>query len=107
MDAGAVLRSVTTCSSGGPAARLRAALAQLRLDELREARIGCRLEVLLVDPGELLGIELRRRARHVGEVEPLDELLAREDLLVAVRPAQAREVVEQRFGQVALVAVLR
>ena len=43
---------------------------------------------------------------HVLEVEPLDQLLAREHLLVAVRPAQAREVVHQRVGQEAVVAVL-
>ena len=55
---------------------------------------------------QLLGIELRRRVAHVREVEPFDELLAGEHLGVAVRPAQAREVVDQRLGQVAVVAVL-
>ena len=40
------------------------------------------------------------------EVEPLDELAPRKDLVVAMRPAEAREVVHQRLGQVAVVAVL-
>src|SRR5262249_490472 len=82
-----------------PAGDLRAALAQLRLDERREARVGGLLEVLLVDPGELLGIELRRGARHAAEVEPLHQLVARKDLGVAVRPAQAREIVDERLRE--------
>src|SRR5439155_11288999 len=84
-------------------ARLRTALAELRLDELGQARVRRRLQVLLVEPGQLLRIELRGRARDVREVEPLDELLRREDFLVAVRPAEPREIVEQRFRQIALV----
>src|SRR5439155_511771 len=44
---------------------------------------------------------------HSTEVEPLDQLSLGEDLLVAMRPAQAREVVEQRLRQEAFVAVLR
>jgi hypothetical protein len=43
----------------------------------------------------------------VLEVEPFHQLVFRKDLLVAMRPAQACQVVHQRFGQVALVAVLR
>ena len=39
-------------------------------------------------------------------VERGDELVEREDLLVAVRPAEAREVVEHRVRRVPLVAVL-
>src|SRR3990167_9389712 len=41
------------------------------------------------------------------EVEPLQELLTREDLVVAVAPTQTRQVVHHGIGQVACVAVLR
>jgi hypothetical protein len=40
------------------------------------------------------------------EVEPLAELRHRENLVVAMRPAQAREIVEHRFRQIAFVVVL-
>ena len=40
-------------------------------------------------------------------VEVLDQLRDGEDLLIAVRPPQAREIVEQRAGKVSIVAVLQ
>ena len=63
--------------------------------------------VLLVEPQQLVEVERRGRLVHVVDVEQPRHLLAREDLLVAMRPAEAHEVVEQRLGQVALVAVLQ
>ena len=35
------------------------------------------------------------------EVEPRDELVAREDLVVAVRPAEPREKIDHRLRQIA------
>ncbi len=62
--------------------------------------------MLVIDPLQLVGVESRRRGIDVREVEPGDELLAREDLVVAVRPAEAREIVDHRLGQKAVVRVL-
>ena len=63
--------------------------------------------MLLVDPGELVGIDRGGRLVDVGDVEQRRHLLEREDLLVAVRPAEPRQVVEQRLGQVALLPVVQ
>ena len=48
---------------------------------------------------QLVGVEAPRRRLTARQVEPGDELVAREDLVVAVRPAQAREIVDDRLGQ--------
>ena len=64
-------------------------------------------QVLLVEPQELFGVEGRGRLVHIGDVERGDHLGAREHLLVAMRPAEAHEVVEQRVGQVAVLLVLQ
>src|ERR1043166_6630973 len=53
------------------------------------------LDVLLIPPLEFFEIEARRRWMHMRDVEPLDELLAGEDLVGAVRPAAARERVDR------------
>ena len=78
-----------------------------QLDEPGEPRVGRVLQVLLVQPRELLGIELRRRARDVLQIEPPDEPVLREYFIVAMGPAQSRQVVQQRFRQIPLVAILR
>jgi hypothetical protein len=62
---------------------------------------------VVVQPGQLFRVVLRRRLAQVLQIEPFDELLAREDLGVAVRPAQARQIVEHGLGQIALVAIAR
>src|SRR5690606_2762473 len=64
------------------------------------------LQVLLVEPAELGRVHARRLGVHVLQVEQALHLLDGEDLLVAVGPAQADQVVEQRVRQVAHVAVL-
>ena len=63
--------------------------------------------MLGVHPAHLGLVELAGAAAEVVEVEPLDQLRAAEDLVVAVAPAQTRQVVDDRLGQIALVAVLR
>jgi hypothetical protein len=80
---------------------------QERLDQFGQTGVVRRgLQVLLIEPAELLGIELRGAAADVIEIEPFDELVHREHLLVAVRPAEPGEVVVQGLGQVAVVEVL-
>ena len=73
-----------------------------RLGKLRHAYVVGFLQILLIEPRELFRIEARRRLADVLEIEPFDQLLARELLFVAVRPAEPREVIHERFGQVTL-----
>ncbi len=64
------------------------------------------LQVLLVQPAELLYVETRGGAIHVADIKQRDHVLAREDFPVAMRPAEPHEIVEQRVRQVAVVAIL-
>ena len=55
---------------------------------------------------ELLEVEARRRLADMVEVEPVDRLVAADDLVVAMAPAEAQQIIEQRLGQDAqLVAI--
>jgi hypothetical protein len=63
------------------------------------------LDVVLVEPVELVGVEGGRGLVDIGDVEQLDHLVEGKDLLIAVGPAEAHQVVEQRLRQVALIAV--
>ena len=74
------------------------------LGQLGQAQAVHRLHVLLGEPEELGLVEDRAGGRDVLDVEQLDELGAREDLLVAVRPAQAGQIVHHRVSGNALVA---
>ena len=59
-----------------------------------------------VDAVELGFVEPRGGAPDLGDVEPADRVLGRDDLVVAVAPPEAHEVVAQRLRQVAQFAVL-
>src|SRR4051812_37638971 len=48
---------------------------------------------------ELLEIEARWRLADMIEVEPLDRLLAADDFVVAMAPAEAEQVIADRFGK--------
>ena len=63
-------------------------------------------DVVLIEPAELVVVEGGGRTIHVGDVERRNHLVTREDLLIAVRPAQPRELVEQRLRQISVVAEL-
>jgi hypothetical protein len=64
-------------------------------------------DVAAVHPAQLLLVEAGRVALHARQVEAVDQIRGREDgLVVGVAPAQQREVVAHRLGQVAGVAQL-
>ncbi len=87
--------------------RRHAERLELRAEVPCEVRGAGAHDVLLVGPEHLVRVERRRRLVAVLDVEQAHQLLETEDLLVAVRPAEAREVVEQRLRQEAHVAVLQ
>ena len=61
---------------------------------------------LAVEPLEPLAIEDRAALVHLPDVEALDDLVERQDLLLgAGRPAEQREVVDERLGDEPLVDV--
>ena len=62
-------------------------------------------DVMRIDAVELGLVEARCTPPDIRDIEPLDRLLKRDDLLVAVAPAQAHQVIAQRFRQVAHLAV--
>ena len=64
------------------------------------------LDVVGVQPLQLLQVKDRGRVAQVARREELHQFLAVEDLLVAAGPAQARQVVHQGLGQVAQLLVL-
>src|SRR5262245_37542654 len=62
--------------------------------------------VMAVQILEFLEVEPRRALADVIDVEPLDRLLAADDLVVSMAPAKPEQIVEQRLGQDAqLVAI--
>eukprot|EP00825_Cyclidium_porcatum_P048862 TRINITY_DN831_c0_g1_i20.p2 TRINITY_DN831_c0_g1~~TRINITY_DN831_c0_g1_i20.p2 ORF type:complete len:531 (+),score=22.41 TRINITY_DN831_c0_g1_i20:590-2182(+) len=64
------------------------------------------LHVMLVQPQQFFGIELGGGSGDVVEIEPFDELLARKDFVIAMRPAEAGEIIDNGFGQETFVVVL-
>jgi hypothetical protein len=61
---------------------------------------------MLVEPRKLGDVEARCSLVHIGNVEQGLHFVDREDFLVAMRPAQADEIVEQRVRQETIVTVL-
>ena len=62
--------------------------------------------VVVVQPQQLVGVKRRGGLGDGIQAEQLDHLFQAEDLLIAVGPAQTHQIVQQRFRQVAVVAVL-
>ncbi len=87
-------------------ARVHAQIAQVPAQVVRDTGRVTALDVVLIEPKELFRVERGGRTVDIVDVEQLDHLVHREDLLIAVRPAQAHQVVEQRLRQVALLAIL-
>ena len=85
----------------------QAAVAGVRLQARGQVVDRQRAQVAAVEPAQLALVELGGVLGDALEAEALDELLGGEDrLVVGVAPAQQREVVAHRLGQVAGVAQL-
>ena len=56
--------------------------------------------------GQLVPVQPRRALVDVGDVEPTDGFGIGEDLVIAVAPAQAGQIVAQGLGQIALVGIV-
>src|SRR5829696_2965697 len=80
-------------------------LGQDGLERRHELLVGGPADIVAVEVLELSEIEPRRRAADLVEGEGVDHLVRREDLLVAVAPAEPDEVVAQRRRQIAKRAV--
>ena len=75
-------------------------------DQAGEPRVVGLADVMAVEILELLHVEPRRRLADMVEVEPGDRLFLRDDLAVAVAPAESQEIIEQGLGEDAeLVAI--
>ncbi len=104
ISASVLLRSrsrSTTPSSRRARFQRRSRLGEEGQQLAHQALARQRLDVVLVQPVELAGVGLTRGALHLGQVEERAHLVAREDLLVAVRPADPHQPVAHRLGQVA------
>src|SRR5262245_24166955 len=65
------------------------------------------LDVVLIEPIELLTVEPSRGPLYRGQVERFDHRFATKHLLVAVRPTEAHEVVQHRLWQVAHLTIFQ
>ena len=72
-----------------------------------DARRGRAHHVLLIEPGKLFEIEGRSRFVDIGDVEQASHFLDGEEFLVAVRPAQAHQIIEHGLGQEAFVPIVQ
>ena len=71
---------------------------QERLHELLVIRVA---HIVAVQILELDEIEARRRPADAIEIEPVDHLVGREDLIIAMAPAEPGQIVAHRFRQIA------
>ena len=85
---------------GGDRGAVRQVLQQI-LQHGHESLIVGLADVMAVEVFQLGEIEPRRRAADRRQVEGVDHLLRREDLLVAVAPAEPHQIVAQRRRQIA------
>src|SRR3546814_16467608 len=70
-----------------------------RRDEVDQPRIVGLADVMPVDRGELRHVEARGRSADAAQVEPFDRLFGRDDLVVAMTPAEATQVVAHGLRQ--------
>src|SRR6187431_774010 len=68
-------------------------------DQRGKAIIISLANIMTVQIFELLEVETRGRTADIGEIEPLDRLVAADDLIVAMAPAQTQQIIADRFGQ--------
>src|SRR5271165_6606723 len=74
-------------------------------NEGNKARVISEADVMPIQAVELGEVEPGRGAADRVEVEPVDRLLGRDDLVVSVAPTKPQEIVTQGFGQVAHFAI--
>src|SRR4051812_3782325 len=67
--------------------------AEARGDEAGQALVVGLAKIMAVEALELLEIEARRRFPDVVEVEPFNRLVAADDFVVAVAPAEPEQIV--------------
>src|SRR5690348_2160592 len=72
---------------------------KFRRDQLGQPYIVRLADVMAVEVFEFLEVETRRRFADMVEVEPLDRLIAVDDFVVAVPPAQPEQIIVDRFGK--------
>ena len=86
---------------------IQADVFELRLKAFAQDIHWRRLHVLLIDPVQLVRVQSRGGCPQPFPSETGNQLLYREDFLVAVRPAEPGQVVEHRIRQVAGVQVVQ
>ena len=84
---------------------LTARAGQVRQQQIGQAFRIAGLDVVGIQPEQLFRIEDTGRAPHIADVKLLDHLFTREDLVIAVTPPQTHQIIHQRLGQKAHVAV--
>src|SRR5690606_20328230 len=80
---------------------------ELRLQVLREVLRRRTHDVLLIQPQQLVWIECRGGFVYVLRIEEPCHLIEREHFLIAVRPTEAHEVIEQRLWKKTFVSILQ
>ncbi|MNE34358.1 hypothetical protein D3C80_1280780 [compost metagenome] len=84
----------------------RAAVGQVGVQrQLGQAVVLGQTDPVGVDVGQLVEVEAGRRLADARQVEPFDGLFIAEQFVVAVRPAQTRQIVAHGLGQIAHLGV--
>ncbi len=84
---------------------MQAGSLEMRQERLSHSLGRARLDVLRVDPQELLRIEDGRRRLNVLPGKFLDQLVPRKNFLVAMRPAEPGQVIDHGLRQISHVFV--
>ena len=78
---------------------------EARSDQLSEPAIAGLANIMAVQVGELHEVEARGRLSDGVEVEPFDRLFSRDDLGIAMTPAEPQQIIPQGLRQVAHVPI--
>ena len=81
-------------------------LFQTRFEQCAQLIERFLIDVMVVQPIEFFRIPLCRRIRQIGQVKPFDELRTAENFIVAMSPAQTRQIIAQGFRQIAQTLVV-
>ena len=75
------------------------AQGEARFHHFGQFFVGGDFDVFAVNPVEFLQVHAAWGWGNIFQIKPFDELFHREEFVVAVRPAQACQIVEHGFGQ--------